>query len=835
LVEYRSLPSLLQTRLPGCLIPAYWPVNSGNWDTVINVRNQKPDVPIAVVLSIASGGAGNSAQTVWTDLINRLRGSNIIVLGRVDTEVAVATEGTVNSRTQLWRDFYPSIDGIFFDNLGIQTAHQAYTTAIANYAKNNAGFVTCAGNCKVAANVVSDTWHSQTVPIDTFVVFDGEGLDPVDTSYSKYQTLNNNQLAVTAFGVPALDTSWVSQMSQYIGWIYITNGTGATPYTSFASTYFSSLITSLDNIATGAGGGGSGLATDQWGIRKMYHTKEGGEEFFTNQQNVLADAATGGRIQNFEGENIALQSDGSHQSNGGNDNGDLRLEIWSPPYSDSTQRLNARWLNVECTIYSKYMAQDGRNPPYLAQLYMKGGHHTTSRPCEGVGYKFRWFRTTNETAFDKELCHSNYAGNFNRTSGGSDGPTGGYGNGQWQGLKAVQYNVSNGVKLELYADVNCSDSSGNLVIRNDWKLMNSRIDSGGIGPDSLAECSGCGRSLTEILDEPYSVTDSGSPNFNRNLCAYRTDGVTSRFRYYSAREIDPTKPVTSTPDPDPPPSSGVDQWGIRKIYPTITNGYEWYIDMSVSNPNTDTSKFNTNNTTSKNADGSYKISGATSGQMYVFQRTGYNPTVTANAASNHANLHSRGYMQDQNDFKNVEITGYFRLNNTPSEGSFQMLARGGRHLDPSPNCEGSALRAYIYNTGETLCAKEQWHVSLPTANRASVGIGSILGKWVGIKFVVITRSLSGTLITNQQIWVDINNDNTWTKVDERTDSGGWGNQGGQCGGAPDQLISFGGPIIQYAWNVFNDFDFKNLSVREIDPNAVPVESAPGGNPSLCGS
>jgi len=840
------LPSLLQTRLPGCLIPAYWVVDSTRWDTLINTRNAYPEVPIAVVLNVTggaggAGGAGSTVNNVWTTLINRLVSSNIIVLGYVDTNVATDSEATVQARMDSWKNLYPAIDGVMFDNMGTQTTFQTYYTNLANYAKTTKGFQTVAGNCKIAATVVETTWHSQTVPIDTFVVFDGEGLDPVDTSYSKYSALNNNQLAVTAFGVPAQDTAWNSQMAQYIGWIYVTTGTGTTPYNSFPS-FFNDFISSLNSIAggTGSGGGGTGTVNDVFGIRKMYHTKTGGEEFFTNQNDLLADASSGGRIQNFEGENIAKQSDGSYQSNGGNDNGDLRLEIWSPAYSNLDQRLNATWLNAEVTIYSKWLSQDGRNPPYAWQLYAKGGHHSSTRHCEGCAYKFRVNRTANNTSYDKEICHSSYAGNTNVVT--TSGISGGFGNGHWHGLKAVQYNVSNGVRLETYVDTECSDSNGNLVIRNNWRMVNSRVDSGGWAADSRysTDCSGCGHSSSEeILDGPYAVQDSGSSNYRRNICAYRTDGSTTRFRYFSAREIDPTKPVTGDEVPDPgggggTPTTGNDQFGILKIYPTIANGYEWFMTMTGTTPNVDTTKFKMNTAAlTKNADGSFKY--ATTGpDMFVYQRNGYNPTTTANNATNHATVAANGFMQSVTDWHNVEATIYVRLNNTPTEGGFQWITRGGRHLEPSPNCEGSALRGYLFSNGQTLCGKEQWHSSFGSASRG-VGIGSLLGKWVGLKFVVTTKTLSGTVVTNQQIWTDSNNNNTWTKIDERTDAGGWGNQGGICNGAADQLISWGGPIVEFDWDAFTDVDFKNMSVREIDPNAVPAGAPPGGNTSLCGS
>jgi hypothetical protein len=59
------------------------------------------------------------------------------------------------------------------------------------------------------------------------------------------------------------------------------------------------------------------------------------------------------------------------------------------------------------------------------------------------------------------------------------------------------------------------------------------------------------------------------------------------------------------------------------------------------------------------------------------------------------------------------------------------------------------------------------------------------------------------------------------KINDFVDSGGWGNQGGYCGGDPDQIITWGGPIATFRWDYATDVDFKNFSVREIEPPPSP--------------
>ena len=142
---------------------------------------------------------------------------------------------------------------------------------------------------------------------------------------------------------------------------------------------------------------------DPFGIRKIYHTRSGGEEWFMNMDELLGDP----RVMNTEGENIQKKSDGSWESNGG-ENGEFRLEAWSPDHSDTESRRAARWLNVEITCYVKVMSKTSENPPYAWQLYSRGGHHSTNNPCAGSGYKGRWWNTKGANSFVKEICHPAY-------------------------------------------------------------------------------------------------------------------------------------------------------------------------------------------------------------------------------------------------------------------------------------------------------------------------------------------------------------------------------------------------------------------------------------------
>ncbi len=257
-------------------------------------------------------------------------------------------------------------------------------------------------------------------------------------------------------------------------------------------------------------------------------------------------------------------------------------------------------------------------------------------------------------------------------------------------------------------------------------------------------------------------------------------------------------------------TSDVDKFGIKKLYSTKSNGEEWYMDMN--NPLGD-SRFNPQNTITKNPDGSWKMK-ATQVRMGVYTSTGYDgddiPTL------DHGVIASKGYMLAPNDWRNFEMTQYVKVNTSPSDDNFSPNGRGGRHTGSGApeGCEGSSMKGDVFFSGKVRFAKEQWHVSYVFTS-LKTPTGSIEDKWIGIKFIVYNFVENNKVVVKTELWLDTNNNGNFVKVDENVDRGGWGTEGTECGGAPDQIISWGGPITTFRWDTATDVDFKNLSVREI--------------------
>jgi hypothetical protein len=74
---------------------------------------------------------------------------------------------------------------------------------------------------------------------------------------------------------------------------------------------------------------------------------------------------------------------------------------------------------------------------------------------------------------------------------------------------------------------------------------------------------------------------------------------------------------------------------------------------------------------------------------------------------------------------------------------------------------------------------------------------------------------NGKTVVKMENWIDYTNTGNWVKITEKIDNGGWGTDGGHCGGTADQIMTWGGPITTFRWDSATDVDIKNFSVREI--------------------
>jgi len=273
-----------------------------------------------------------------------------------------------------------------------------------------------------------------------------------------------------------------------------------------------------------------------------------------------------------------------------------------------------------------------------------------------------------------------------------------------------------------------------------------------------------------------------------------------------------TGPLTPLPPP-PPPTTGTDKFGVKMLYPSKLNGEAWYFNPDTLVSKTDPRVITEISTSElhKNIDGSIKVlkSVEAENRFYITTSTGYNHSA---CSQSWATNQSRGYMQAPNDWRNVEITSLVRINSvfTASGHSLVWYARSGRHSTSYP-CEGSSYKGNIGYNFQSRFQKESGHPYYNEGAWKALPSPLGFGKWFGYKTAIYDVSGGVKL----EVWIDFDLTNNWIKVNERTDTIGYGTTN-PCG-TFDERFMWGAPLTTFRFDSTKDIDFNKMSVREITP------------------
>jgi hypothetical protein len=251
--------------------------------------------------------------------------------------------------------------------------------------------------------------------------------------------------------------------------------------------------------------------------------------------------------------------------------------------------------------------------------------------------------------------------------------------------------------------------------------------------------------------------------------------------------------------------SEFDKFGIKKIYPTLENGFEWYINMHNAELDPYLHNYGEIN---KNSDSSYNI--GTRSRMSVYSKDGIGYTQGNMQSYNFTFLSTQGYWYKSTDWKNVEITGEYLLQSKKGNG-ITHYARSEDHSVINNGCGGSSYKHKIYFDGTSSLNKELVHPKAWKNPKTSHAFGDLKDKWFRFKSIMYNLEDGTVKLEN---WLDPYLNNTWIKIAEDHDSGGWGKDGKKCYGKEDQIITWGSPIVTFRWDD-TSINFKNLSVREI--------------------
>ena len=260
-----------------------------------------------------------------------------------------------------------------------------------------------------------------------------------------------------------------------------------------------------------------------------------------------------------------------------------------------------------------------------------------------------------------------------------------------------------------------------------------------------------------------------------------------------------------------------DKFGVLEIYPTAPGGQTWFF-----NPTSPADgQFDENGADiTNNANGSWHVEPGTTRMLAFTNNSGIlSDEARANLTTyDYSELAKTGYWYAPQDWKNLEITGYFKVTNIIKGGGedISLVSRGIRHDDDVyDGCGGSSYHNNIdVIKGQFRFKKEMYHVNYDTTPYTGITIGSQMNKWFGFKGIVYNMPDGNIKLES---YVDKDNNNHWEKAAEMIDKSDWGNDMTYCNApTPGEKILWGSPEIIFKTNE-KVFDFQKLSVREIIP------------------
>src|SRR5215213_9790222 len=350
----------------------------------------------------------------------------------------------------------------------------------------------------------------------------------------------------------------------------------------------------------------------------------------------------------------------------------------------------------------------------------------------------------------------------------------------------------------LAAEITSNATSGNAPAT----ISFAANASGGTGPYTVNWNFGDDSEESDEESVVHTFTEAG--NYTVTLTATDSTGETATDTLEIAVEESSTDE-----EPVPPIEGGTDKWGIKELYPTASNGPTWYI-REVNDPTTDSLFYYGiyEGTTIKSiGTGVWQVDARSGTQEHGIRMHVDSPT---------------------GKWKNTEMTGYFNIHS--GDDQFTMIARHGPSYHDNGGCEAYGYYALTAVDGQVFFKKKLYHFNNGYTKRLAQvnALGDIHDEWVGMKFAVYDLPNGDVKL---ELWIDKGDmTNKWQKETELIDKGNLAVTGGDdCGRDATDKIDSGTRVSFRADNSL--FDFKKLSVREIQEGSTPASTTEDTTPA----
>ena len=220
----------------GTIIPLYTDPSDGSWDAVVAAKQAHPTVPVLAVINPANG-PGPAAQDSYRNGIAKLTAAGVKVIGYVHTLWGIRPTAELAAEMNQYRTWYPTVTGIFLDEMATGAGHESYYSTLSGQAKA-LGFDFTIGNPG------TDTAESYVGSVDVILIYESGGLPDLPAVGGWHAAHDRRNFGVIPYGVGAMDPGFVAGARPTVGYIYLENNGLPNPWGGVPA-YLSDLVGAL--------------------------------------------------------------------------------------------------------------------------------------------------------------------------------------------------------------------------------------------------------------------------------------------------------------------------------------------------------------------------------------------------------------------------------------------------------------------------------------------------------------------------------------------------------------------------------------------------------------
>jgi hypothetical protein len=289
--------------------------------------------------------------------------------------------------------------------------------------------------------------------------------------------------------------------------------------------------------------------------------------------------------------------------------------------------------------------------------------------------------------------------------------------------------------------------------------------------------------------------------------------------------------------------TSADPFGLQMLKPTKQGGQVWFMYNTDFNDDpqvyTESASLEYLLHNVVDADGTqFTIANDAAFKAYISTTTGLVPSQTI---TDQQEMARRGYMQNAQDWRNVEITGQMVIFTESTTDFITIGIRGGKDVGTgSPQgCTGSRYLVEFAMThgGLVRVRKKSWNTSVHNW-LSGLASGFDATKVCGWSFKILCYNTQDSNGVNVEVWLAPLNDNHFVKVLSGVDTGQLNTDANICNCTNvGQPLTWGGPTILLQGNS-GKFGFKNMSIREIEgfgATLPPIDPNPTPDPGTGGT